>query len=59
VAATRLIFEVDGSVREDNTVQRFGLIDPDGHRLVLTSPLAGEMHSDRRVETSNSFVTLE
>jgi len=36
VAATRLIFHVDGPSAENITSQ--GLIDPDGHRLVISAP---------------------
>jgi catechol 2,3-dioxygenase-like lactoylglutathione lyase family enzyme len=37
VAATRLIFEVDGPSSESATPQ--GLIDPDGHHLVISAPI--------------------
>ncbi len=36
VAATRLVFDVDGSSTESAPQ---GLIDPDGHRLVISSPM--------------------
>lgn len=39
VAATRLIFHVDGSSAESVSPQ--GLIDPDGHRLVISAPVNG------------------
>jgi len=37
VAATRLIFDVDGPSSESATRQ--GLIDPDGHHLVISAPI--------------------
>ena len=37
VAATRLIFDVDGPSSESATPQ--GLIDPDGHHLVIPAPI--------------------
>jgi catechol 2,3-dioxygenase-like lactoylglutathione lyase family enzyme len=37
VAATRLVFNVDGFSSESATPQ--GLIDPDGHRLVIYAPI--------------------
>jgi catechol 2,3-dioxygenase-like lactoylglutathione lyase family enzyme len=37
VAATRLIFDVDGPSLESATPQ--GLIDPDGHHLVISAPI--------------------
>jgi catechol 2,3-dioxygenase-like lactoylglutathione lyase family enzyme len=37
LAATRLIFEVDGPSSESATPQ--GLIDPDGHHLVISAPI--------------------
>jgi catechol 2,3-dioxygenase-like lactoylglutathione lyase family enzyme len=37
VAATRLVFEVDGPLSEGAMAPE-GLIDPDGHRLVLSAP---------------------
>lgn len=37
VAATRLIFDVDGPSSESATPQ--GLIDPDGHHLVISAPI--------------------
>jgi catechol 2,3-dioxygenase-like lactoylglutathione lyase family enzyme len=37
VAATRLVFEVDGASSEGATAPQ-GLIDPDGHHLVISAP---------------------
>ena len=39
VAATRLMFDVEGSSAEIITPR--GLIDPDGHRLVISAPVSG------------------
>jgi catechol 2,3-dioxygenase-like lactoylglutathione lyase family enzyme len=38
VAATRLLFEVDEPAPK-GTMARYGLIDPDGHHLVLSAPI--------------------
>ena len=38
VAATRLVFEVDGPSSEGATAPQ-GVIDPDGHHLVLSAPI--------------------
>jgi hypothetical protein len=38
VAATRLVFEVDQPAPKGATAQH-GLIDPDGHHLVLSAPI--------------------
>ena len=39
VAATRLMFDVEGSSADSATPQ--GLIDPDGHRLIISAPVSG------------------
>jgi hypothetical protein len=38
VAATRLVFEADGPSSEGATAPQ-GLIDPDGHHLVISAPI--------------------
>jgi catechol 2,3-dioxygenase-like lactoylglutathione lyase family enzyme len=51
VAATRLIFHVDGSA-ESVTPQ--GLIDPDGHRLVISAPISGCSPTDALSNSGSS-----
>jgi catechol 2,3-dioxygenase-like lactoylglutathione lyase family enzyme len=52
VAATRLIFDVEGSSAESVTPQ--GLIDPDGHRLVISVSVSGRRPTEALSNSGSS-----